>query len=310
MELRHLRYYVAVAEELSFRRAAERVRVAQPALSKQIKDLEYDVGAKLLDRNTAGVALTDAGATFLRAARDILERAERAIAEAREAESGNRGTLKVANVSAVSASFMPAALSAFHARYPDVDVTLEELMLPDQIAALDAGKVQVGFSVQLADGAFPDHLEHFKVLESEICVVLGSSHPLARKREIALADLVDERLLCIESGAHDLHRKRINALFATRGLKHGALKRVGSIESLQAMIEGDQGVSFLAPVKAAQRRTEGLAFRPIKGGGEDLRFELFAVWRRRGVSQLALNFVEVLRQVSGRQRGSPTTRAA
>lgn len=298
MELRHLRYYVAVAEELSYRRAAERVRVAQPALSKQIKDLEFDVGVKLLNRNTAGVDLTDAGRVFLDAARDILERAEDAIELARDAEAGNRGHLTVANVSAVSAGFMPAALSAFHRKYPEVEVDLQELLLSDQMVALEKGGIHLGFIID-RDDAIPAHFSRLKVLESEICVVVGRKHRLARRAHISLHDLVQERVLSFETGKHDLHRKRITQLFAARDVKPKRFKQVNSLESLQAMIEGDQGVSFLAAMPLWNRRNEGIVYRPIKERGDDLKFEMHAIWRREVRSQLALNFVEVLREVCG-----------
>src|SRR5664279_401085 len=117
MELRHLRYFVTVAEELNFRRAAERLHVVQPALSRQIKDLEYDLRVRLLDRDTVRVRLTDAGRVFLDEARQILAHAERAKEMARDAAAGRRGRLVIGNVGPVTTSFMPASLTAFRARY-------------------------------------------------------------------------------------------------------------------------------------------------------------------------------------------------
>lgn len=300
MELRHLRYFVAVAEELSFRRAAERVRVAQPALSKQIKDLEHEVGVKLLERNTAGVALTDAGSVFLAEASALLKQASGAVAAARDAEAGHRGSLSVANVSVISANFMPATLSAFRARFPEVDVNLREMPFPEQILALDAGLVQIGFAID-PDMKFPSHLQTFKVLEADIAVALSRDHRLARDRCVSIHDLTGERILCYETGNHSLHRSRIVSIFTKRGARPGPIKAVNSLESLQAMIEGEQGISFLAAMKG-RRRGEGLVFRPLKERGDDLRFEMFAVLRKRAPSQLALNFVEVLRGVCGAKR--------
>ncbi len=297
MELRHLRYFVAVAEELNFRRAAERVRVAQPALSKQIKDLEYDVGVKLLERSTAGVALTDAGTVFLESSRALLEGADRAVRTAREAAEGRCGRLVVGNVNAICASFMPAALSTFYGRFPEVDVDLRELLLPAQTVALTRGEIQVGFVVGDL-GAEEAQFERFKVLEGEIQVAVGRGHRLAARRSVSLADLAEERVLCIEVGGHDLHRQRIRDIYAQRGVKPGRFKQVNSYESLQAMIEGDQGVSFLAAMPAKET-WRNIIYRPLQERGEDLRFELHAVWRKQGHSQLAANFVAVLREVCG-----------
>ena len=302
MELRHLRYFVAVAEELSFRRAAERVRVAQPALSKQIKDLEHELGVRLLSRNTAGVALTDAGSVFLAEATALLDRASGAVKAAREADAGRLGSLNIANVSAISASFMPATLSAFRTKYPDVDVNLHELPLTEQIRALEDGIVQVGFSVG-SDVRYPAHLERFKVLEADITLALSNEHSLARNRSVSIHDLKSERILCFENGSQDLHRKRIASIFERRGATPGRFKPVNSLESLQAMIEGNQGVSFLAAM-SGWRRGEELVFRPLKERGSDLRLEMFAVFRKRAPSQLARNFVNVLRDVCGARNGS------
>src|SRR3954468_24795318 len=138
MELRHLRYFVAVADELNYRRAAEKLRVAQPALSSQIKDLEHEVGARLLDRDTGGVRLTDAGAAFLDEARLIVAHAQRAAGIAREAAKGRRGRINIGYYAPLVMGFMPESLRVFHARYPDVDVALHEMSILDQTEALEA----------------------------------------------------------------------------------------------------------------------------------------------------------------------------
>ncbi|HEX9783116.1 MAG TPA: LysR substrate-binding domain-containing protein [Opitutaceae bacterium] len=299
MELRHLRYFVAVAEELNFRRAAERLRVAQPALSRQVRDLEHTVGVRLLNRNTAGVMLTDAGAVFLDEARDILERADMAVAAAREAETGKVGRLTVGNLGALSAGFLPAALSAFRARFPKVEVNLEEMALADQVPALRAGTIQVGFAIDQGE-ALPSGFDSTEVLVARVAVALGRDHPLARQSRVSLVDLSHEQLLCIgQSTRHDLHRQRLEAIFAARGIKHRPMRRVNSLESLVALVVGDHGVSIMVPF-ASSPSAENILFRRIKEDGDDLDFRLSAVWRKSGGSRLALNFVEVLRDLSAR----------
>lgn len=295
MEFRHLRYFVAVAEELNFRRAAERVRVAQPALSKQIKDLEYEIGVTLLERSTARVALTDGGRVFLEEAKALLAGAERAIEAARQAAVGQAGRLRIGNIAAICSSFMPATLSAFHRRYPDVDVDLLEVTLHDQLNALQRGDLNVAFIIDIG-AEVSNEFATTSVLSGEINVAMGRYHPLANRRRISLQDLKDERLLCIEIGGHNLHQRRIQDMYARRGVKPGHFKLVNSFESLQAMIEGDQGVSFLAAMPSPRGSTN-VVYRPLKEHGDDLEFELLAVWRRHSVSQLAANFVEVLREV-------------
>src|SRR4051812_5064070 len=141
MELRHLRYFVAVAEELNYRKASERLRVAQPALSSQIQDLERDVGVRLLDRDTGGVRLTDGGAAFLEEARLILRQVERAVAVAVEAAKGLRGRLMIGYFAPIFMGLMPASLKAYREKFPEVEVVLVELPILEQIAELEAGTI-------------------------------------------------------------------------------------------------------------------------------------------------------------------------
>src|SRR5882672_9114659 len=172
MELRHLRYFVAVAEQLNYRKAADQLRVAQPALSSQIKDLEAEVGVRLLDRDTGGVRLTDAGAAFLAEARLIAAHAQRAAGIARDAAKGRRGRINIGYFAPLVMGFMPESLRSFHAKYPDVDVALHEMSLIDQIAALEAGTIHVGFS--LGDAFhIPPTLKSVEVARSPIRAVVG-----------------------------------------------------------------------------------------------------------------------------------------
>ena len=294
MELRHLRYFVAVAEALNYRRAAESLRVAQPALSRQIMALEADVGARLLNRNTGGVSLTDAGATLLDEARDILERVEMAGVATREAESGRGGRLTIGNLGAISASFLPAALATFRTRFPQVEVNLHEVALPDQMAALNAGIIQLAFATA-RDGVVSSAFESEEVLVSRLALAMGRKHRLARRPVVALGDVADEPILCVgETVRHDRHRKLVAEIFAARGIRLRPIKRVNGYESLVALVAGGHGLSVLLPFSRS-RGKEGIVFRRIAEDGDDLVVRLSAVWRKDGGSQLARNFADVLR---------------
>lgn len=297
MELRHLRYFVAVAEELSFRRGAEREHVAQPSLSKQIKDLEGEVGVRLLDRDTAGVRLTDAGIAFLDEARAILQRAREAVTIARDANGGRRGRLVVGNVGAISSSFMPATMARFRERYPQVDVTLREMRIADQLSALAHGTIQVGLTRE--GGPLPAGFAHVEVVDSIICAVMSRDHPLARRARVSVADLAGETLLSFaDADRTDTHGRRIQEIFAQRGIKCGPCKRVNSLESLIAMVAGSHGVTLL-PRLAVARHDYGVVAKALKESGTDLRFTLSAVWRDDSTSRLARNFVNIMRESAG-----------
>jgi len=295
VEFRHLRYFVAVAEALNYRRAAEQLRVAQPALSKQIKDLEAEVGARLLNRNTGGVSLTDAGATLLEEARDILERVEMAGTATREAEAGRGGRLTIGSLGTISASFLPASLATFRSRYPRVEVNLHETAVPDQMAALKAGIVQLAFTTDQDDAIAPA-FESTEVLVTRLVLAMNRAHRFARRSAVPLAEVAEETFFSIgETDHHDRHRMIIEAIFAARGLRHRPIRRVNGYESLVALVAGGHGLSVLLPIPRARGKNE-IVFRRIKEEGDDLTLRFFAVWRRGGGSQLARNFVDVLRR--------------
>ena len=292
MELRHLRYFVAVAEELNFRRAAERLHVVQPALSRQIKDLEYELRVRLLDRDTTGVRLTDAGRAYLDEARQILEQVNRANDLARAAAAGRRGHLTIGNVGPVTASFMPASLTRFRRQYPDVIVTLMEIEPAEQIAALDSSVIQVGFTVE-KNPVLPAYLRRTSVLRSAMRAIVGPGHRLAGARRVALAEFSREKLLCFAGGRSQTHANLLRDIFAAHGLKPGPMTIVAGFESLLAMIAGGQGVSLM-PQHISLSGAERIEIIPLKETSEDLVFELSAVWREGEVSPLARNFVRSL----------------
>lgn len=295
MELRHLRYFVAVAEELNFRRAADRLRVAHPSLSKQIRDLEFELKAQLFERDTTGVSLTDAGTVLLKAARDLLRQAERAVALVRETSAGRHGRLIVGSVGPLSAFFLSTSIVAFRAKYPDVEFFLQDVELPDQMALLNDGTLHVGFTM-LPEGQIPPQNGHLLVLRSPVCAMMASGHPLARKRRLTPADVRAETIVCIgESTRFPGHAERTIAAFAGYGFPSPRIKRVSSFESLFALVASRQGIAFLPRVLAAGPSV-GIAVRPMLEMGENAFFELRAVWLRQNPSALLTHFLDVLRQ--------------
>jgi DNA-binding transcriptional LysR family regulator len=301
MELRHLRYFQAVAEELNYRKAAERLRVAQPSLSSQIKDLEHELGVRLLDRDTGGVRLTGAGAAFLDEVRLILAHAERAVVVAREAAKGRRGRLTIGYFAPLLMGFMPASLKAFHAEFPDVDVTLVEMSLGEQIAALESGAIQIGFT--LGGGPpVPRILRQAEVARSPIRAVVGRGHRLAKSRRIALAELAGEPLLCFspKQGAGSVQGDIMRQAFFVRGLKTGPIRQIEGAEAFRATLESGLGVSLIAEMGSLSRSVD-LVFKPLKESGDDLFIVLYALWRDGPTSPLIANFVAVMVKVAPRQ---------
>jgi DNA-binding transcriptional LysR family regulator len=298
MELRHLRYFVAVAEELNFRKAAERLRVAQPALSSQIKDLEADLGVRLLDRDTGGVRLTDAGAAFLTEVRAILAHAQQAVKVAREAAKGRRGRLTIGYFAAIFMGLMPGSLKAFREKYPDVEVELVEMPITDQLAALESGTINIGFLV--AGGVpVPPSLDHVEVARAPIRVVMARGHRLARAKQISLAQLQDEHLLCFTAkrGYASVHREIMQRSFAARGMKIKSIQQIDGADAFSATLASGLGVSLVAESGTLAQSAE-MVMRPLKETGPDLLLGLVALWRRDQNSQLTANFIDVMLKVA------------
>ncbi len=190
--LRLLRYFVAVAEELHFGRAAERLHVAQPGLSQQIKVLERLLGVRLLERTSRQVRLTPAGDLLLTESRRLLAETERAVERVRRTGRGEIGRVTIAAIGSATYDVIPRLLRAQRKRLPDVEVVLREMSTPAQVQALRSGEVDIGFLRLPAD---TDELVAHTVREDRMAVMFPEAHPLARRSRIRLSDLAREPLV-------------------------------------------------------------------------------------------------------------------
>lgn len=192
MELRHLRYFVAVAEELNFTRAAARLHIGQPPLSMQIRDLEAEIGVRLFERTQRRVTLTPAGQRFLDHAYRILAGVGEAVAEAQRAARGESGELRVGFTSSLPfTDLLPDALHAYRRRYPAVRLQLREMFTPEQFAAIARGELDVGF-VRLQGGRAPAGIVLREIARNPLRVVVNAAHRLAGGGAVSFAGLRDE----------------------------------------------------------------------------------------------------------------------
>jgi DNA-binding transcriptional LysR family regulator len=190
MELRHLRYFVAVGEEQHYGRAARRLRVAQPALSRQIQDLEQEIGFRLFDRLPRGVKISEAGKLFLSDVRRILQDVNDATARAKRIASGQSGTLRVGFVESISwHGIIPDSLKHFRENQPDAELQLKTLSSLEQIAAIQAGTLDAGYALPIANAAHG--LAHIQVGIIKEMLAVPKGHTLTRLKKIRLKDLVD-----------------------------------------------------------------------------------------------------------------------
>ena len=191
-ELRLIRYFVAVAEELHFGRAAARLHVAQPGLSQQIQALERRLGVRLLERTSRQVRLTPAGSVLLTEGRRLLAETERTVDRVRRTGRGEIGRVTLAAIGSATYDVVPRLLRAHRARYPDVELVLREMSTPAQVQALRSGEIDVGLLRVPADTT--DLAEH-TVREDRMALMLPETHPLARRRSIPLRSLEYEPLI-------------------------------------------------------------------------------------------------------------------
>ncbi len=296
MELRHLRYFAAAAGQLSFTRAAASLRVAQPSLSVQIRNLEEEVGTRLIDRDRNHVALTDAGAVFLQDAKQILADVGRAVERAREAAAGKLGSLHIGAVATLTFPFLPAALARFRATCPHVDISTTECPAADLAPRLMSGDLHLGFVASPFEKQLPrENFARRKILRSPLVVILGPDHPLANARRVSLRDFARDRFLPIAVPGFEGFRQWIEAMCHKAGFAPRFGLGANSPESLASMVAAGKGVSLTA--KLYERPpSAGYIFKPVSDPG--LEFEYFAVWKARNPSAALNNFLNLLGNVA------------
>lgn len=261
IELRHFRYFVAVAEELHFSRAAQRLHISPPSLTQQIKDLERGLGVLLFRRTKRSVALTDAGTRFLDHARATLLQAERAELVGRQAGRGEVGRIEIGYVTSAScAGIVSAAIKSFRRRHPLVDIQLSKLETPVQLEALVHGQLDIGFL--RPPTTYPTEVTGFTVLSHPLIAALPADHRLARARQLRVSDLREEDFIAptveIEL-AFENHTERI----ATRGrFVPKITRRRPDILTIVTLVGAGLGVAIV-PNSFQAVRIPGVVYKPI-----------------------------------------------
>ncbi len=291
MELRHLRYFLAVAEELHFHRAATRLHISQPPLSQQIRALERELGVTLLARNRRRVALTAAGEAFRDDTRAILSAVDRAAERARNIARGSLGTLSVGFVgSAMFSPTLPEILREFRAGRPEVVLVLRELPTLAQLQALVGGELDVGvIRGPVAESEIDPRLELMTIQREHLVAALPADHPLAARRRLRAADLRNESFVI-------LARRDSPGLFASLTAAMGGIPddvlEVAEMQTIISLVAGGFGVS-LVPASVGAVDRSGVAFRPIAGPTPTI--ELSAAWRSGGGSPVRDAFLALAR---------------
>ena len=242
MELRHLRYFSVLAEELHFGRAARRLSISQPPLSVAIRQLEESVGARLFERNSKEVRLTQAGEALRISARRLLQQAEEAALEARDVAAGSAGRLRIGFVGAMLYRGLPQALRAFQAKHPAVRVTLSELNSGVQISELLHDRLDLGF---VHASRMPPELQHRLLLSEPFVCCLPAGHALARKRVLAPADLRGQPFVLFSREASPDYHERILSICADAGFLPEVRHEVRHWLAVVSLVSQGMGVALV-----------------------------------------------------------------
>jgi len=299
MELRQLRAFAVVAEERHFVRAAERLGIAQPSLSQQIRRLEDELGVELLIRTSRRLELTEAGRAFLVRAREALDHADVAVAAARRAGRGDLGHLRIGAVDWALGGVVPPVLRAFAVDRPSVTTEVRDLGVARQIAELQDGRLDVAF-VHAPLGA--DGLRTAPLGSERLVVLLPADHRLAVQRTLTLEAVAAEPLVLRTPAAGGGARSSVLELFA----RHGQVARVAQepegLDAVLALVAAGTGLSVQPEPVVAMLRDD-LVARPLEGSPRTPRLEL--AWRAAEGSALIAAFARTTKRVAAAAQASP-----
>ncbi|MDM0011025.1 LysR family transcriptional regulator [Variovorax sp. J22P168] len=288
MELRHLRYFVVLADELHFGRAARRLAISQPPLSVAIRQLEESVGARLFERNSKEVHLTPAGLAMRDSARRLLRQAEEAALQARDVSLGMAGRLRIGFVGAMLYRGLPQALGSFQASHPAVRITLSELNSGEQITELLHDRLDVGF---VHSSRMPAELRHALLVSEPFVACLPTGHRLARRRSLSVESLRDEHFVLFARAVSPDYHERILAICAGAGFLPEVRHEVRHWLSVVSLVSQGMGVA-LVPSALRHAALRGAVFRPL----EDVatHSDAYAVWQAGPGNALIERFLAIV----------------
>jgi DNA-binding transcriptional LysR family regulator len=278
MELRHLRYFVAVAEEMNFRRAAERLHIAIPPLSVQIRNLEREIGVDLFSRAGRSIQITDAGRAFLKHSRDTLTHANRSVAVARRAAGGEIGNLAIGYNTPAEFRIFPKIVPAFHKKYPDIHLNFRQLENSQIIEALRRDELDLGFlCLPIPTGEF----ESQELTKEPLVAVVPADHPFASRQSVSIKDLTTQPLILFPRILDPESYTQIEQLFMRAGASMNPVYELENSLSMMNFVAMGIGCSIL-PDYARRIRVEGIVYKPLRPRNIIKTLALIRKRKRRG----------------------------
>jgi DNA-binding transcriptional LysR family regulator len=297
MELRHLRYFLAVSEALSFTKAAAQLRVAQPALSRQVQDLEDEIGVDFLRRSPRGVTLTAEGKLFLEEVREVLKRVDESVERVRALARGEYGELHLGYAQIPTVEILPPALAAFRKAVPRVKVLLHDLSSDDLIVGLHNASLELAIMVQ-PTGEQTAGIEFELLRTYPWCVALSAAHPFARLKSISVEKLANQPLVTLRRKEYSEYHRILERIFAPISAKPRIAVECDGASSVITEVEAGRGV-VLATTVLKLVAGKRLLYRPLTGTTER-QFVGIARAATGDVTPAGERFCEILRQISHR----------
>jgi DNA-binding transcriptional LysR family regulator len=292
MELRHLRYFVAVADTLNFRRAAERVHIEQSPLSQQIRNLEEELGVELFTRTKRRVVLTHAGRVFLVDAQAVLARANAGIERARRAARGSIGALSIAYLTSMTNEFFNTVIHEFRGQYPSVALSFSDMIPNAILEALMQRNADVGF----LRGVIPhDGLAVEELASEPLIVALPKDHPLTRKKKLIGSDLAKERFVMIPDEGAMAYNDVVRAFCRESGFSPNLCAEANQMQAVIWLVHLGLGLSLI-PESLRGLHRENIVYRELR---DPPRITAKLVYRRNDDSPILKNFVDLVRTVLG-----------
>ncbi len=295
MELRHLRYFIAVAEELHFSKAAERLHIAQPPLSQQIQQLEAQLGVELFHRKTKRqVQLTEAGQVFLQEAYQLLAQLQKAIELTQKIGRGEKGQLRIGFTSLVTYNLLPLILRQFREQFSEVELILQELTTTEQERSLQESRIHIGF----AHPPLEDNTLNQKCIQQEALIVaLAETHPLAERENISVSSLVNENFIMfprhLGSGLYD----QIVSLCQQGNFSPKVTQEAIQMQTIIGLVSAGMGIAIV-PSSLQNLQRNGVVYRSFEE--KTPLVETAIIWREEDITPVLRKFLQIVMSICGK----------
>ena len=293
IDSRHVRYFIAVAEELNFRRAADRLHIAQPALTRQVKALEAAMNLQLLERDKQQVKLTSAGRVVMEHGRAWLEDLQDIVQLARAAAHGEVGRLRIGFISFVAYEYLPRIMRAYRAAYPKVHIELHEFLVMQQFQTVLDGRVDVAVLRPLYQDP---RIATRTIVRSRFVVALPSDHRLLKKRTLRMADLAGEEFITLPRTVGPSFHAQIMGFCARAGFEPQVVREASDGQAVIGLVGAGMGVAVV-PESVTKLNTAGVQYRVLTGIPETA--EIVLAWRKDNDNEALKAFVQMAAKTMG-----------